>query len=349
MMSDIRVNGKRRELWLDILRALAACAVVMMHTLTGAVDIFSAGEHANGKALLIIMDLVTWCVPVFLMISGYLFLNPKKQIGLVTMVRKYCLRIVLALLLFGIPFACLELVLAERTFRIGMVWEGLLMVLTMQSWSHLWYLYLILLLYFLTPAMKWLLERLPDWAVILLEVLLVAGSSILPFAGELGASVMPVFPDELIYVFYYLFGYCLHMKGKKVSRKGEVLSPGALILAVIAGMIGYRLTDAEQIQMAYNYPPTVLLALGLMCLGKGLQGNGSGWFERVALGLSGLSFGIYLVHPVFLNFFYKFLHVTPMEGMFAVRFPIFFGVTLLGAAGVTWVLNKITPLRRYVL
>ena len=35
------------------------------------------------------------------------------------MIKKYCRRIALAILLFGVPYAASELVVAERTFRIG--------------------------------------------------------------------------------------------------------------------------------------------------------------------------------------------------------------------------------------
>lgn len=348
-------TGKRRELWLDVLRVLAACAVVMMHTLTGAVDIYHVADYTNGKLMLIIMDLVTWCVPVFLMISGYLFLKPKKKIGLKTMVSKYCLRVVLALLVFGIPFSCLELILAERTVRIGMVWEGFLMVLTMKSWSHLWYLYLILVLYLLTPAFVWVVERLPLWSVVTVEFVLAAGSCVLPFINQvLESTKIKALPEQLIFIFYYLAGYLLHAERLERSNRKRQWCLGACVGIIIIGMVVYRLSDIRQIQMAYNYPPTVLLALGLMLLGQGLYcRSGRTWAgdipKNLILSLSGLSFGIYLVHPVFLNLFYKLLHVMPVEGNFAVRFPVFFAVTFLGAAGTTWILKKIPPLRKYVL
>lgn len=351
-------TGKRRELWLDVLRVVAACAVVMMHTLTGAVDIFSASNHAYGKLMLIIMDLVTWCVPVFLMISGYLFLKPGKEISFQTMIGKYCLRIVLALLVFGIPFSCLELILAEKTFRFGMIGEGVLMVLTGKSWSHLWYLYLILVLYFLTPAIAWVLKRVPVWSVVAAECVLAVGSSVFPLLNQIWEGVhLPVLPDQAIYLCYYLLGYLLHMERGKKSLQKQYKGPALCIGVLVLGMILYRISDVRQIQMAYNYPPTVLLALSLMILGKMIYREGKDKCtemkddipEKIILSLSQLSFGIYLIHPVFLNMFYKFLHVTPVEGNFAVRFPLFFAVAFLGAAGTTWGMRKIPLLRRYVL
>lgn len=360
-IENMRSEKKGRLFWLDMLRALAACAVVMMHTLTGAVDIMNTAAYEDGQWMLLIMDMVTWCVPVFLMISGFLFLDPGKEIGFRKMVGKYGVRIVLALFLFGIPFSCMELILAERTFRIGMLWDGLLMVLTMRSWSHLWYLYLILLLYVLTPAFKWALKRIPYWMVVLGLACLLLGSSVMPFVNQfVQGAVLPVLPGEMVYLFYYLFGYCLHREEQKVGAS-HMLVWGVGILIVLGEMVRYRLFRGGSLQMAYNYPLTVILSVGIMLFAMSLQQQfrQNGWSlqkrrvlrggKKLIVGLSGLSFTIYLIHPVFLNVLYKVLHVTPVDYPVIISQPIFFAVTLLCSVISAWILNKITPLRKYVL
>ncbi len=360
-IENMESGQKSRLYWLDVLRALAACAVVMMHTLTGAVDIMNTSAYADGQWMLLIMDMVTWCVPVFLMISGFLFLDQEKEIGFGKMIKKYCVRIVLALLLFGIPFSCMELILAERTFRISMLWEGLWMVLTMQSWSHLWYLYLILVMYALTPALKWVLKRLPYWGIVLGLALLLVGSSGLPFLNQfVEEAAFPVLPDGSIYVFYYVFGYCLHRKEKRVGAN-HVLVWGVGILIVLGEMVRDRLFRGASLQMAYNYPLTVLLSVGIMLFAMSLseQFQHNGWSlehrpvvkygKTLIVNLSKLSFAIYLIHPVFLNVMYKVLHVTPVDFSFMLTFPIFFGITLLCSVMGAWCLQKIAPLRKHVL
>ena len=367
-------NKEERKLWLDVLRVLAACAVVMMHTLTGAVDIMNASAYTNTKQLLIIMDLTTWCVPVFLVISGYLFLDPTRKLGWKIMCEKYCLRIVLALLIFGIPFACLELILLERTFRPGMIWEGFLMVLSMKSWSHLWYLYLILVLYAVTPAIKWLFARLPRKVVIGLELLLFVGSSVLPFGNKLiGGDALIKLPEQGIYLFYYIFGYCMHfgeadrsdqMMEKKKKQDMAAGSAGSLtgqwylgmVLILLLVMAGYRFMDIKQIQMAYNYPPTVLIALGLMYGGMKIEQeevrykkNRKGKMADTITAFSKLGFGVYLLHPIFLNLFYKYLHILPEAGNFSLLLMVLFITSLAGALCMSWGLYKIPFLRKYVL
>ena len=90
------LSGPRKQ-FLDVLRVLATCAVVLMHVLTGATDVTDASIVPEYRSLLLsVMDLVTWCVPIFLLISGYLFLNPGRTLTYPVMIKKYCRRIALA-------------------------------------------------------------------------------------------------------------------------------------------------------------------------------------------------------------------------------------------------------------
>lgn len=81
------LSGPRKQ-FLDVLRVLATCAVVLMHVLTGATDVTDASIMPEYRSLLLsVMDLVTWCVPIFLLISGYLFLNPERTLTYPVMIK----------------------------------------------------------------------------------------------------------------------------------------------------------------------------------------------------------------------------------------------------------------------
>ena len=104
--------------------------------------------------------------------------------------------------------------------------------------------------------------------------------------------------------------------------------------------------------MAYNYPPIVLLALLVFAWGLGANHNVRPFWSRA----SALSFGVYLVHPVFLNLAYKYFGFTPLSlseawghgtpAFLGISLALFYGGTLLSAAAAVWVLRKIPPLRR---
>lgn len=377
------LSGPRKQ-FLDVLRVLATCAVVLMHVLTGATDVTDASIVPEYRSLLLsVMDLVTWCVPIFLLISGYLFLNPERILTYPVMIKKYCRRIALAILLFGVPYAASELVVAERTFRIRMIPEALKMTLMGHTWSHMWYLYLILFLYLITPLLKKVLRVLPVWGVVAMMAVIFLGSSVAPFLNKvLDVNSIPVLPDGGVYFLYYLCGYFFAVRevcvdkaessgisGKGMEtgdttepvrgkRIGNVWLMAAAVLMM--GMILSRTLAGFSIQMAYNYPFTVLLAVLLFAAGW----NGSIQKHRIPWQEAGaLSFAVYLVHPVYVNLLYKFVKITPFTvleqcGVQSVAaghvalillLTVFCLVVLALATATAWVLRKIPVLRKYVL
>lgn len=388
------LSGPRKQ-FLDVLRVLATCAVVLMHVLTGATDVTDASIVPEYRSLLLsVMDLVTWCVPIFLLMSGYLFLNPERTLTYPVMIKKYCRRIALAILLFGVPYAASELVVAERTFRIRMIPEALKMTLMGHTWSHMWYLYLILFLYLITPLLKKVLRVLPVWGVGTVMAVIFLGSSVAPFLNKvLDSNSIPVLPDGGVYFLYYLCGYLFAVRevcvdkaessgtsGKGMEagldtepvrgkRIGNVWLMAAAVLMM--GMILSRTLAGFSIQMAYNYPFTVLLAVLLFAAGWNGRRDGAAstarekdrthripWQEAGAL-----SFAVYLVHPVYVNLLYKFVKSTPFtvleqcgvqsvaagQVVLILLLAAFCLVVLALATATAWVLRKIPVLRKYVL
>lgn len=390
------LSGPRKQ-FLDVLRVLATCAVVLMHVLTGATDVTDASIVPEYRSLLLsVMDLVTWCVPIFLIISGYLFLNPERTLTYSVMIKKYCRRIALAILLFGVPYAASELVVAEKSFRIMMIPEALKMTLTGHTWSHMWYLYLILFLYLITPLLKKVLQILPVWSVVAVMAVIFLGSSVAPFLNKvLDINSIPVLPDGGVYFLYYLCGYLFAMRevcvdkaeSSATSGKGKSMEAGDhtepargrqignvwLIAAavLIMGMILSRTLAGFSIQMAYNYPFTVLLAMLLFAAGwKGGRDSAApaarekDRIHRIPWQAAGaLSFAVYLVHPVYVNLLYKFVKITPFtvleqcgvqsvaagHAVLILLLAVFCLVVLALATATAWVLRKIPVLRKYVL
>ena len=354
------LSGPRKQ-FLDVLRVLATCAVVLMHVLTGATDVTDASIVPEYRSLLLsVMDLVTWCVPIFLLISGYLFLNPERTLTYPVMIKKYCRRIALAILLFGVPYAASELVVAERTFRIRMIPEALKMTLMGHTWSHMWYLYLILFLYLITPLLKKVLRVLPVWGAAAVMAVIFLGSSVAPFLNKvLDINSIPVLPDGGVYFLYYLCGYLFAVREVCVDKGRNVwLTAAVAVLAL--GMILSRTLAGFSIQMAYNYPFTVLLAVLLFAAGW----NGSIKKHRIPWQEAGaLSFAVYLVHPVYVNLLYKFVKITPFtvleqcgvqsvaagQAVLILLLAAFCLVVLALATATAWVLRKIPVLRKYVL
>ena len=357
------MKSQNRKHFLDILRVIATGAVIMLHTVTGIKDTTDMNLYPmEFRVFLAIMDLVTWNVPVFIMISGYLFLNPAREFTFKQMVLKYCRRIVIALFLFGVPYACIELVMTGHGVSMGMIGKAILMVLTGKSWSHMWYLYLIFFLYLFTPAIRWILTHLPRAGVYFIMAILVMGSSVFLYVNKyMDADILPVLPDTCIYVFYYLFGYLVAQKA--VERNGERRKDSEeeqrndiggwllplMILLLAVGMVVNRMITNQQIQMAYDYPFTVLFAVLIFVWATNRQWKLSERTAKLWNWLSGLCFTIYLIHPVYVNIAYKFLNLTLLDYPLGISIPLFWVIISLFSLVSAWVLSKVPVLKKYVL
>lgn len=110
------------------------------------------GDMPLKYILTCVYTLIQWAVPVFLMISGNLLLHSNKLAF--TKVKKMSLRMGAVLLLFGSAFALLEQVFERKTLEIGMLPNSVLMTLQQKSWSHLWYLYILIGIYLILIPLK---------------------------------------------------------------------------------------------------------------------------------------------------------------------------------------------------
>ena len=101
---------------LSIIRAIAAIAVVIIHTMYTAIVLFG-DETTNKFGIYIyrsVMNLMWFAVPCFLMLTGLLLLLPKKQIDIRTLYKKYVLKILIVLGIFGLIFSWMEIVFLKR-------------------------------------------------------------------------------------------------------------------------------------------------------------------------------------------------------------------------------------------
>lgn len=97
---------RQRQLYLDVLRIVSIAAVVVIHT---AAEYWTALDVTSyeWKVETVYDGLVRWAVPVFVMISGALFLDPSRDQPIKKLYGKNILRIVTIILFWGTIYALL--------------------------------------------------------------------------------------------------------------------------------------------------------------------------------------------------------------------------------------------------
>lgn len=325
--------------YINSLRLIATLAVVFLHTSAGILDLREISNPTDKFMLMCFRLCMEFAVPVFVMISGALFLNPAKEAGFSLMLRKYVKRIALALLVFGLPMCLVETYFSNS----GGVLTSIMNFLTGHSWNHMWYLYMVIGLYLITPVIKPFVARATDkdWTAAL--VLLFIMSSLFPTLNRMGVEITSCMIITPPYIFIYMLGYWLCWKAprKIVDNKLALAIVTLSCLAIIVVKCYY---DLSLDYFGYSDSVTICLASTLFLLFRSFNMNWSftNWIAPYC-------FGIYLMHPVFINFTYKFLDIeTEMVTHVLNFFGFFLLFTLLSLLG-TFVLRKIPFMKKHVL
>lgn len=90
------------------------------------------------RMLVTFNSLANWGVPIFFMITGALLLRKEKNLSYRDCICKYAKRAFLALIVFGVAFAWIEIFTELRTITVQGFIDGFVRVIGGNSWGHLW-------------------------------------------------------------------------------------------------------------------------------------------------------------------------------------------------------------------
>ena len=333
---------------LSYLRIVGTLGVILMHaasTLTDNPDLFplSGGEQAFFRAIIRCM---TWCVPCFLMVTGALLLKREKPVSIADCVFKYARRAFLALVVFGIPFAMMIEFASTRRLSLSLIPNAIVRILSNDSFAHLWYLYMLIGIYLLLPMIKAFTDNCTDEALGYILLVLYVFNFVLPAASALsGIAIAFKLPAESCYLFYLLAGHYLTRRRPAWSSNAALmLSTVALCLSATVVACACR-WDRADVVASYSSPVTALCAAAVFSLFGRLKGE----TPARALALDRLTFGVYLIHPLFIHVLYRLLGITPAGSLFFIMLPVIACGVAVASFLATRALMLIRPLREYVL
>lgn len=300
-----------RQGWIITLRAIASMAIVLLHVIGGWVHT-DWNEKLTGLRLVvdgvIIQVLVRWAVPCFLMISGALLLNPQKDLGL-KRIYQYIVRMVIVLAIFGLGFCLIES-MVENGYKlnVSMLFTALRNLIAGYSWDHMWYVYMLVGLYILTPVLRSFTKTADGKEMQFILGMLFVFTIFMPTIAKLfHVELYRFVPISTYCVFYYLLGYDLSRRDLKTSVKWLFLLGGAL---GFTGMLLLKIQGAN-VEVSGENLFVAIYSVGLFSLcidNRFLERQAK---NRIIQSLSKCSFGIYILHPLFLNILNKGLGIFP--------------------------------------
>lgn len=200
---------RERICYIDWLRIISALAVIGIHITMTQPNNYSVHEIGQNNYIILtcVYTVIQWAVAVFLMISGNLLLHSNKLTF--TKVKKMTIRMCTVLLLFGSTFAFLEQVFEKKTFELGMLPNSLFMTLQQKSWSHLWYLYVLIGIYLIIIPLKKFVDNSTNLEICLFTVILMIGNFVIPTINIVFCTQIENYMLFTQYVTYIMFGYII--------------------------------------------------------------------------------------------------------------------------------------------
>lgn len=339
---------KDKSASLSYLRIFATLAVLCAHswsTLTNNPQLFTLSSFEQ-VFLEVGWNLTKWDIPVFFMITGALFLRTEKELSVTDVLNKYSRRMLLALLIFGVPFAMMEIYFDFRTISLSMIPKALLRVINGQSFGHLWYLYTLIGIYLFLPVMKLFVNQASECEYKFVMLILFVFNFCFPLIDNLcGTTIAFELPVSTYPLFWLMLGNYLTWYNPKWALKPWVPIIGIMTMVplVIAVVIMRGPFGAI---MSYDSPVNVILAGSIFVLFLKIKKNRT---KRLWT-IDRLCFGVYLIHPVFIHFTYKYLNWTPIGcAMFPVLCIVYALVFIVLSFISSKIMSLISPLNKYIL
>lgn len=292
-----------REWEFDLLRIFALLAVILVHC-SGLEKTELVNLGFPEKMVIFLTSIVTWQVPIFVMISGRFFLDLERKISPLKIV-KSIKRLIVAFLLWNIIYQLHYIVSGVYD---GLNWKGIISQALIGPY-HFWFLYMLITMYAITPFLRKFTDknRLMEYFLVLFfifEFLTNYGIK-LPYVGEILSEVLRKmdFHFALGYAGYYILGYYLY-KNKLSINIERLLYICGIICVLFAGIatvwkVGIEGYNGEW-YTKYLYPNVIIEASAIyyFFVNRAVRWNLSKEKIRIIEKLSKYSFGVYLIHAL---------------------------------------------------
>ena len=352
----------QRQYHLDYLRVFASIAIILLHVTAqnmNYVELAGTGWNIYN----ICNGVSRWGVPVFVMMSGALFIP--REIPTKTLYKKYISRMAIAYVVWSAFYAIVD------PIGIPIFTEGYKISITeimgnfISGAVHLWFLPMIIGLYMCIPLIKQLTKNdsLIKYFLLLSFVFcFIKTQTELVVTNLLSGSVQTIFENVntlfknfninlvLGFTSYFILGFYLNKT--EINKKKRIL---IYILGVI-GLVSTILLNLaasknagkslETFYSAYSIN-VILMAIAVFVWFK-YNAKGNDKLNKIIVKLSKYSFGAFLVHIFILKVLHTFgIQSTNFHPVLSVPSITIF--TAIASYLISLVLNKIPVIKKYIV
>lgn len=295
-VESLEAAPRRHVAAFDVMRAVAAAAVVLVHVLGPYREKLGEIPDAHFAFAVALNGALRWSVPLFIIITGALLLSDPRPFSLPHYVRRRVVKVVVPFLFFSCCYAVLGGV-SPSGFDPGITREALRALPEHETYYHLGFYYYFIPLYLVAPLLAWLVRggQVRATLALLAVWLLLTG---LRLAGVNG----PWNVDPVMFGGWLLLGYALFRHG--TPPLALLLPLGVAALALTDWIVITQSLGAGEYRsgnwFSYKTLNTVALATLVFAACLHVAERSTERAARVFAFIGRHSLGIYLLHPLFL-------------------------------------------------
>ncbi len=342
----------------DLIRTVAIILVVVLHAANEALQTNPIGSEYWWTGA-IYKTLSLSCVPLFVMLSGALLLQPAKlNEPIRVFLRKRLSRIGLAFVFWSAIYTAWGFFIYQFPLTAANVGESILKAIFTGAYYQFWFIYLIVGLYLITPILRVLIAYASDRIIRYLVLLWFVGVAILPVIELATAQIL----DVTVFIFigwigYYILGTYLQ---KTRIRRNVLLGLMTVSFVWTLGgiwLMNYPFAAAGQNYFFFDYL-TANVIIGAVAVFLLLSKASPDWpsikptpLKRLVQAISQNTLPIFLFHVIILEclergFFGFALTSTTLNPI--VEIPLIAAATFFITLGLVLLMRRIPILNKLI-
>lgn len=314
-------KSKERIHYIDLLRILATLAVIIIHVSSQNAFKSATIGSLTWQGFNFWDSISRYSVPIFVMISGALFLNPDYNFEIRKLFTKNIFRICCAFIFWDIFYVIYTYLFETHEL-------GIIVKILIRGYSHLWFLPMIIGLYVLVPLLRKITadSQLTKYFLILSLIftfilpLLFAVMQLGMKYGHCSVGAKTILRSLFVFYkqfnFFFTLGFVPYFVAGDYFNRHELKQKIRYLLYVLAiiSFVGTFWLTGHWSELAhhrimflytYTYLNIAIESVAIFVFFRQFEKRIS-WqkyynFDRIVMKISSLTFGIYLIHFLFVK------------------------------------------------
>lgn len=341
-----------RNLNLDLLRIISAIAVVAIHVTTKYFADISLLHSDVWNFSNIINNSSRFAVPMFFMISGYFLLNNKANQSYMIFYKRKLPKVLIPFIFWSVFYLIFYLITIGNFNLYAFLKQTVFTAIGIPTYYHLWFFYQLIGLYLVTPLIIKFIDKLNSKDVAFIVCIFVFQNTFIEmFIKTTSSQSFIEIPFSGYSFFYYILGGLFGRGGLGILTKFKKWIFTLAIVSLFININGTKVIIGEIGEFSDLFIKESIITVMIYCIGVFLIVSNlklnllSNKVRKLIVKISGLTMGIYLIHPFVLDFFIEPIHMGNI-GIYSVLFEL--SLTSIISILFTLVIQKIPLLKNII-